>query len=287
MNRKRYVFMDEAPGATGGGAASPAPPPAAATPAPAPAPQPGGTEGGGASALSGGAEWSPETVPEKYRVMGDDGKLDVNATFRKVDEHRASLEKRMGAGDVRPKTAEEYALPDTPEFKALGLAEDDAGMKEFRSEAHALGLSQKQFDGVMARFAKVAPGLVNGAAVESAESTVAALKGVFKDDFDTQMKGAFTAANTIAQKAGLSYEEVDKAIGNNPVAIRLFAALAGEIGEDRTPPAAGGATGGGETHESYIASNWDAYSDARHPKHKQVTERANALLDREQKGKGA
>ena len=277
MKMKSYVYMDETPGAAGGGAAVVVDPGAVATPAAATTePQ------GSALSVANTPEWAPATVPEKYRVIGEDGELDVTATFRKVDEHRTALEKRMGEGGIRPKTAEEYKLPESDAIKGLGL--DDVSTKDFRDKAFGWGLNQAQYEAVMGEYATLAPALVNGAAQDTVATTVETLKGVFKDDYSAQMAGAFKAVSAVAQKAGLSYEEVDSAIGNNPVAIRLFAALSAEMGEDRSPAAASGSLGGhAETYNSYIGENWAAYSNPRDPKHAATVARAQQLSAREAK----
>lgn len=272
----QHVLMEGDPGAAGGSAApapAPAAPPAGA-PAAAPAGQPGGEAG--ASALSAGNEWSIDTVPEKYRVTGEDGQIDVLGTFRKVDQHRANLEKRMGEGGIRPKTADEYKLPENDLFKHLDL--DDAQAKAFKEKAHGWGLSQAQYEAVMNEWAERAPALVQGAAKDSAETTIAALRETFGADFDANMRGAFQAVNSVAEKAGLTFQEVEQAIGNNPVAIRLFAALSKEMGEDETPAAAGGA--GGQADINTLMAH-PAYTDARHPEHKAISEKVRQHFERQ------
>ena len=285
----RHVYMDDLAGAAGGGAGAGADPGAAG----AATTQPGGTAGAGTaagaggdaagSALSAGSEWTPQSIPEKFRVAGDDGELDLAASLRKVDEHRSALEKRMGTGDIRPKSADDYKLPDTDVFKGLQL--DEAGAKAFRQEAFDMGLTPKQYEAVMGKWASLAPELVNAGQAETVESAVSSLKEVWKDDYSANIKESFRVVNQVAEKAGISYDEVEKAIGNNPVAIRLFAALGAEMREDATPAAANGGTGGGaQTRSEYVAENWPAYSNPQDPKHKMVTDRAAALAARE-KGK--
>lgn len=211
--------------------------------------------------------------------MGADGELDVTASFRKVDEHRASLEKRLGTGDIRPKTPDEYKLPDTDVFKNLQL--DDAGAKAFRKEAHDMGLSQAQYEGIMGKWASLAPELVNAGKTETVEATVSELQTLWKDDFKTEMQGAFRSISAVADAAGIPFEEAEKAIGNNPVAIRMFAHMAKEMREDATPPAANGAaTAGVQSYEEFVAQNYAAYSNPKDPQHKAITEQANRLLAR-------
>lgn len=289
-----HVYMDDLAGAAGGGGAADPGTTAPAGGAPSgDGTQPGGTPGAGTgagdggnpagSALSGGGEWSLQSIPEKFRVTGEDGEIDVTATIRKVDEHRASLEKRMGSGGIRPKTPDEYKLPENDTFKALGL--DDTATAAFRKEAHDMGLSQQQYEGVMSKWASLAPQLVTAGQAESVESTVTTLKEAWKGDYEANIKESFRVVNKVAEAAGLSFEEVDKAIGNNPVAIRLFAALGPEMREDATPAAANGSPGAmNQSADEYMAENYAAYSDSRNPKHKAVTDRVNALRARENKG---
>lgn len=292
-----HVYMEGEPGTAGGGdGGAGAAAGAAGGGAGAAGSQPGTAAGAGAaaggegnpagSALTSGVEWTPQSIPEKFRVAGADGELDLAASLRKVDEHRSALEKRMGTGDIRPKTADEYKLPDNDTFKGLQL--DEAGAKAFRQEAHDMGLSQKQYEGVMSKWAALAPELVNAGQAETVDTAVAALKSVWKDEgeYKANITAAFSAASKFGEAAGFTAEEVDKAIGNNPVAIRMFAALSKEMGEDRTPSAANGGTGGSvQTRSEYVAENWAAYSNPQDPKHKAVTDRANALAARENKGK--
>lgn len=297
----RYVYMEGEAGAAGGGdggaGAAAGAGGAGGAPAGVGAGQPGaaagagtgagagGAEAGGpGSALSAGQEWTPEAIPEKYRVKNDAGEFDPAASLRKVDEARAALEKRMGTGDIRPKTPDEYKLPENDTFKALQI--DDVSAKAFKDKAHGWGLSQSQYENVMNEWATLAPNLVNAGHNETVETAVADLKKTWGNDYDANIKASFSAAVKIGEAAGFTYEEVDKAIGNNPVAIRMFAALSKEMGEDATPPAANGSTGGAaQTSHDYISNNWAAYSDPKNPQHKAVTERANALIARETKGR--
>lgn len=292
----RHVYMDDLAGAAGGGAGSGAgaDPGAAggagsqqgAAAGSGAAAGAGGDASGAGSALSAGNEWTPEAIPEKFRVKGDDGELDWAATVRKVDEHRSALEKRMGTGDIRPKTPDEYKLPDTDVFKGLQL--DEAGAKAFRQEAFDMGLTPKQYEAVMGKWATLAPELVNAGKAETVESAMTELKAVWKDEaeFKANISASFKAAVKIGESAGFTYDEVDKAIGNNPVAIRMFAAISKEMSEDATPAAANGATGGGaQTRAEYVAENWPAYSNPQDPKHKLVTDRAAAMAARESRGK--
>lgn len=231
------------------------------------------------SALAAGAdEWSAAKVPEKYHVKNDKGELDEKATFRKVDEHRSNLEKRLGAGDnIRPKTADDYKLPETEVFKAIGL--DETTTKAFKTEAHEWGLSQTQYEKVMEKYAGLAPQLVNAGKELDAESTIATLKGVWKEDHQANLAGAYTVAEKLAKAAGVTEAEMDAAIGNNPVAIRMLAAIAGEMKEDKSSASANGGTaasaGGIETLLSH-----PAYHDAKHPEHAAISKKVRDYYEK-------
>lgn len=251
-------------------AAAPAPVAPAASPAaaadPAAAPATDAPAAAAKSALSAGTDdWTPAKVPEKFHVKGADGELDINATFRKVSEHRDNLEKRLGAGGVRPKTADEYKLPET--FADMKL--DEAGAKAWRAEAHEMGLSQAQYEKVMGKYLEIAPQLVSAGKEVTAEDTIASLTEVWKENTKPQISAAYGVAQRLASKTGVSMEEMEASIGNNPIAIRMLAALAPELREDSTPAAANGAIGGGKTIQELMAH--PAYSNAGHPEHAAIS----------------
>jgi len=295
MILKRFRLQNDDAGASGGGAApapapaAPTPAPAAPAPSPASAPTPAPSAGEPApSALSGAApppaapEWKPENIPEKYRVTGADGQIDQPATLAKVEQARSELEKRMGAGGAPPKSADEYKIDSEP-FQKLGL--DAEGTKDWRNAAHKLGLSQAQMEGVTAFYGEFAPQVAGAGAELSAEQTTAALKAVWPDPaaYTANSTAAYKAANALATKAGIPFEEVDKAIGNNPAAIRLLAALGDELGEDFTPPSTGGTAAGPQANnvQQYLgtADNWKAYSDQHHIRHAEVSAQVRKLSE--------
>jgi hypothetical protein len=217
-------------------------------------------------------------VPDKYRVLGADGKLDVAETLRKTDEARSELEKRMGSGGARPKTADDYKL-EGEQFAKLGL--DAAATAEFRKEAHELALSQKQFEGVMARYAKLAPELVGASQQQDTAAVVEDLGKLWGAESKANMQAAWRAGESIAAKLGIPMAEVDAALGNNPVAIRMLHALSKEMGEDASPAPAGGSPSSGRDLQSYLSQgdNWAAYTDAKHMRHAEVSAQARKITE--------
>lgn len=234
--------------------------------------------GEGAGAAADAALPFAERVPEKFRVKKDDGTLDIEATAAKVEEHRASLEKRLGTGDIRPKTAAEYKLPELPEA-LKGMPVDDESTAKFREDAHKMGLSQAQFEGVMARYYEMAPLLVNAGMQHSAETTVGELKKAWGENYDANAKNAWRGVTQIAKVAGLTVDQVESELGNSPAFNRIMAAVGAQLQEDRSvnPGGASGASGGGMAEAGKLQAS-EAFRNPSHPEHKQTVDKWNAIV---------
>src|SRR5690606_40919240 len=133
--RMGHFFMAEA-----GEGGDPSTPAAPAAPAPT------------SSVLDSG-NTGTDYIPEKLRVMKEDGSLDQEASSRKVAEAYKHLETRFGSGDVPPKTPEEYAVKlegvegfNWDEFKV------DEGTQSFLKGAHAKGLTNDQVQYVIGEY---------------------------------------------------------------------------------------------------------------------------------------
>lgn len=184
----------------------------------------------------------------------------------------------MGAGDIRPKTAAEYKLPDLP--KGLeGMSIDDASTAKFREDAHAMGLSQAQFEGVMSRYYEMAPMLVNAGQQHSAETTVGELKKVWGDQYDANAKAAWRGVTQIAQATGLTTDQIEQELGNSPAFNRIMAAVGAQMKED-TPVNTGtqAAASGGDMAEAGKIQASEAFRNPRHPEHTQAVAKWNAIL---------
>jgi len=255
MRGKHYVFMDDQLGAAGGGQSG-APAGAAATGAPsggagAGVPASAGANSGApaGSVLAAGALASPaatgaapgpnDWIPEKHRVLKEDQTLDLEASARKVAEAYGAAEKRIGSGDIPPKTADEYKL-NVPEalaatFKAEDLAKDPL-TKEFLGKAHAAGLTQKQVDFAMSEFLTRATGLTDGVKQLDHNDCVSKLKETWKNeaDYNKNLGAAFRAGK---QYAGEDFDGILKDYGNDPRVVRMLAKVGSEMQEDTGAPA--------------------------------------------------
>lgn len=282
----------------GGGAAAPAAAPAApAAPAPAGSPSPSPAPAPGADSLLRAPAGSPapgaapapgqppapapapgagefDWLPEKYQVKGQDGKIDLAASSKKLSEGYAAAAKRIGTGDLPPETPSAYTfkVPDT--LKDVPV---DEVLQPFRERAHKAGLTQAQFEFVAGEYFELVPQMLNGAAKVSAEQARAELQKVWTSPADLEANLS-AAQRAVAGVPPALQQQLHEKLGTDPVFLQFAAALGREMREDTPPGGAGGAPRGGETLEQLMAS--EAYRNAKHPEHKAVSERARALAQK-------
>lgn len=253
----RHVWMDQATDGTEGGAGSGGVGSGAANQAGEAA---ASGAGSASSALASGAGAAPATgtagafdwIPEKHRVTKEDGTFDLEASARKVAEAHSHLEKRFGSGDLPPKSADEYAPKvgvegfNFDEFKA------DPAMQTFLKGAHAKGMTNDQLSFAIEQFLEVAPSLVEGSGKLDAEQCKAALSEVWAkpEEAKANFALAYRATEVFASKIGVTFDEIEAAgLGDNPLFIRIMAAIGPELGEDTSPSSEG--TGGGISVEEF------------------------------------
>ena len=248
MRINRHVFMNQAndggQGGAGGGSAGAGQGSANGTAGGAGAASgsllaSGQAAGAGGQGAAGGAGGNPnDWLPEKYRVAKADGSIDIEASARKVADAHRHLEQRLGAGDVPPKTPEEYA----PKVEGEGFNWDemknDPSMQGFLKGAHSKGITNDQLSYILGEYWKTAPELVQGAKKLDDKAAAEELKKEWKTDaeFRQNLGAAFNAFNAFASEADRA--RIDK-IGNNPVVLRLLANIGKEMRED-TPANGGG-----------------------------------------------
>ena len=262
--RQRFGFLNEAVAADAGGAVGGTDAGVEAQPA-ADTTAPQAVEGGATdSVLNSGAE--PIAIPEKYQVKREDGTLDMEATSKKLAEGYAHLEKRVGSGDLPPKSADDYQIA-IPEPLQAHMTADDAMLSEFKAEALKAGLTQAQMDFVMGKYFDIAPQLVSGGRELSAEDCTAELRNEWKTDeqFKAEVGKAFKAVNIYG---GSDAESLIKDYGNDPRIVRLLSRIGNELGEDSPIGNVAQQTTGGSV-EALMQS--DAYLNPKHPEHKAVS----------------
>ena len=309
--RNHHVFMAEADdggsGASGGsGTAGTAIAPGAGATGAAgidPAATSGGAGTGSAlaagAAAAGGAVGTAQPVaavvppagpndwlPEKYRVVGEDGKtLNLEASARKVAEAHGHLERRLGSGDAPPSTAEGYkvnvpaALADKINAEDLTKTDD---FKGFLGKLHAAGASQKVVDTAVAEMLERGVKMQSAMPILAQAEAEAAMRQVdgwkTEADYGKQIGLAFRAASGFGDKCGVSMQEIESAgLANNPVFLRIMAAVGPEMGEDRQASSEAMAQIS-ETIESLMSSK--AYLSDNDPQHTSVLAKVTALQEK-------
>lgn len=261
-----------------------APAPAADPAAPAPAGDPGAPPAAAppkaAGSLLADAELlaatggeRPETVPEKF--WDPEGKTIRTEALLQSYLH---LEKRVGSGDLPPKTPGDYKLDGLAaawkEERGEDMPLDDARTKAFAEWAHQRGLTQGQFEDGVRYFADAIDEMVAGANEQAKEVAAADLRKTWADDatFKANLAAAKRAFLAYADPADVESGAIDQ-IGNSPAIIRLLARAAQDMREDRPP---GGAAAGLPEAELSAMMKSEAYWNVKHPDHLRVKQKVEA-----------
>lgn len=232
----------------------------------------------GRGAAGGAAAGPNDWIPEKYRVSKADGTLDIEASARKVAEAHRHLEQRLGAGDVPPKTPEEYA----PTVEAEGFNWDefktDPEMQGFLKAAHSKGITNDQMSFVLSEYMQRAPTLMNGAKQLDNKAATAELRQEWKTDteFKQNVGLAFKAFSAFASEADLA--KIDE-IGNNPVVLRLLANIGKEMQEDAPVHGSGVPEGDFNTRVAELRADLEKLPQSD-PRRKQVKAELDGLYSR-------
>lgn len=204
-------------------------------------------------------------VPEKFLAKKEDGSVDWEAVTKKAIPSYRELEKRLGSGELPPKTADEYKVE---KFLPEGFEANPEAMKPVLGKMHELGLNNKQVQGMLTLYGDL---LGQGVATEKAsmEQALTNLKAYWGDETPKNLELANKAVAVYAddeEKKLLS----DPKIANNPALLRLLAKVGADLGEDRIP--GGSSTGGGDSELESLRRS-EAYWDDKHPDHKATVDK--------------
>ncbi|MDE3319601.1 hypothetical protein [Acinetobacter baumannii] len=208
-------------------------------------------------------------IPEKFKVTAEDGSVDYKATVAKMNESYSYLEKKVGTGEVAPKSVDEYKLEredfDFEEFKA------DESNKEFLTEAHKHGITNKQLDFLISEYDKRAVNLVSNSSQIDTDTTVQTLQSDWGQDYEKNIFNAVKAARA----CGITDEQInDPMIGNNVAFIKMGAYFGSQMTEDK--PVSNG-TPVNVDIQSLMRS--EAFFNPKHPDHKSVKAQIDSYYD--------
>lgn len=217
-------------------------------------------------------------LPEKFRVMGEDGKLDEAASTRKLAESYQALERHKGPLSAAPASPEDYKI-EAPkdaegnpiEIPGLDMAEFTADplFKNMAAEAHKLGVTNEQLQFFVGKYLTTVPELlVANQQLELAEAREE-LRQLWKDDVAMQ-RGTTDAVRAIngfggeADDVPGSRARLMQKYGRDPDFIAFAASVAKDMNEDR-PPGGSGLAAGDLDVEALQKS--EAYWNKNHPDH--------------------
>lgn len=247
--------------------AAPAAAPAAAAPAPA-APAAAPAE---PSALAKPVPLH-ERIPEKFHVKkGED--FDAEASMTKVLEGYTALEKRLGTGDVPPKTPEEYAVTVPDDLKEA--FKDFKLSPEFLKGAHEKGITQSQMDFMLQHYLKEAPELMKGGVQNSVEAVVGNLDKAWGKEYDANLAAAEKAFSAYADPEDKG--KFDEIMRDPALAYRILAKIGPELNEAGGVPRDAGSAGT-ESVEDLLKS--EAYHNPKHADHAKVSAKVRAHYEK-------
>ena len=262
--------------------AAPAP---AAAPAAAPTPAaPAPAESLIHSAAAAPAPAAPAAAPaepgadtfafaEKVLAKGADGATDWEATARNAEKARQHLEQRLGAGDVPPKTAAEYAFQMPDEFKDFELKSER--LEAFKNEALQHGITGKQFEFMMGQYLKAVPDLMEGAAKLTADQARAELSKTWAQP--QQMEQGLSNATRALRALPADLQDATAELGTNPAFLRAMAHLGAQMREDTPPSNPNPAAPAGDV-QTLMRS--EAFMNPKHPDHARVSAQVRSFYER-------
>ena len=199
-------------------------------------------------------------IPDKFKVVSEDGSVDYKATAAKMNESYSYLEKKVGTGEVAPKSVDEYKIEregfSFEDFKA------DESNQQFLSEAHKHGITNKQLDFLLSEYDKRAVDLVSNNSQFDTDTTIQSLQSEWGSNYESNIFSAIRAAKS----AGLTEEQINNpSIGNNVDVIKVLSYFGSQIAEDKP-------INNGTAVNTDITSlmRSEAFFDPKHPDHKSV-----------------
>lgn len=242
----------------------------------------GGAEGG----ASATAAEAPPQVPEKFVVKGADGQIDHAATALKVAQAYGHLERRQGTGDVRPAKVEDYKIT-VPESLADRIHADelktDAGFQGFLAKMHEAGASQAIVDAAVSELLTRGVAMREAGPALSQAECIATLREVDGWKTEAELQRNMTSAYRAAERVfGADLEGMMQTYGNDPKFVQAMAKLWPEMAED---------TGGSPEARQHISDSIatlqadEAYLNDRHPRHKEVVAKVNAMHEQMTRGR--
>jgi aminoglycoside/choline kinase family phosphotransferase len=182
----------------------------------------------------------------------------------------------------RPKSPDGYKY-DLPQDKQV----DEASLKSFSDQAHRLGLLPTQANGVVKFYNDMVAKTLQDAdskALAARENGTKQLKQEWGQAYQEKLTKANTLASSVLKKDFLNNNLADGTkLGDHPMMVKAFAALADKMGEDNIVQASGPSYLTPSQIEKQIGELTQvgsAYWDKNHPNHDAAVQEVFALREK-------
>jgi hypothetical protein len=204
-------------------------------------------------------------IPEKFRVLGQDGKLDLETSAQKLAESYQHAVRRIGSGDVPPERPDGYQVKLPEQFADVELPPE--AFEPFKERAHQAGLTPSQFEFVIGEYLQALPALMQSGTRVSREEAQTALEQAWGSPVEVKANmDAVERAVAVAPPELQS--EIRQKYATDPTFWRFAAIFGKETREDRPASSAGGTAPIGDIT---AVMQSEAYRNAKHPDHAKVS----------------
>jgi len=228
---------------------------------------------------------------EKFTEIDALAKSYINAT-KMIGQDKVAVPNKNSTEDQwnevydklgRPESADKYAL----DVKSDVVPLDDGAVKQFAENAHKLGLSNKQAQGVLEFYKTSMEGTAQQSKVDTETAQVQAeqeLRQEWGREFENNVKkaGALAKANINSDILDLELKSGIR-VGDHPELIKGFAKIASMMSEDKIVSPESDSTNKSADIESEISSitnNTDGpYWNKQHPDHDKVVQQVYTLRE--------
>ena len=228
---------------------------------------------------------------EKFTEIDALAKSYINAT-KMIGQDKVALPNKNSTEDQwnefydkvgRPESADKYSLDVKSDLVPL----DNGAVKQFAENAHKLGLSNKQAQGVLEFYKNSMEGTAQQSKVDTETAQVQAeqeLRQEWGREFENNVKkaGALAKANINSDILDLELKSGIR-VGDHPELIKGFAKIASMMSEDKiVSPESDSASKSAdiESEISTITNNTDGpYWNKQHPDHDKVVQQVYTLRE--------
>ena len=228
---------------------------------------------------------------EKFTEIDALAKSYINAT-KMIGQDKVALPNKNSTEDQwnefydkvgRPESADKYSL----DVKSDVVPLDNGAVKQFAENAHKLGLSNKQAQGVLEFYKNSMEGTAQQSKVDTETAQVQAeqeLRQEWGREFENNVKkaGALAKANINSDILDLELKSGIR-VGDHPELIKGFAKIASMMSEDKiVSPESDSASKSAdiESEISTITNNTDGpYWNKQHPDHDKVVQQVYTLRE--------